>query len=198
MGGFAALCAQSLQPHYSLSHMAFERTPVFVPAPRDAPSVRSGDAQGARLYASAHPEVTVYPGPQSPRKAVTLRTLRAKYEKGQPITMVTAYDYPSAVHVSSSSSGSTSAAAWAAAERAKPRLTRQQRQACSNASSVCMLDTCAAASAGRVAGTGGPSMHTAQQEQQWSTAPTLQTRIVLCCSCRTASYRLTLQTSTSS
>lgn len=41
----------------------------------------------------------MYPGPQSPRKAVTLRTLRAKYEKGQPITMVTAYDYPSAVHV---------------------------------------------------------------------------------------------------
>lgn len=31
---------------------------------------------------------------------MTLRTLRSKYEKGQPITMVTAYDYPSAVHVS--------------------------------------------------------------------------------------------------
>lgn len=57
-------------------------------------------ARGNRHYASAHPEVTVYTGPQSPRKAVTLRTLRSKYEKGQPITMVTAYDYPSAVHVS--------------------------------------------------------------------------------------------------
>jgi hypothetical protein len=62
-------------------------------------------ARSTRHYASAHPEVTVYTGPQSPRKAVTLRTLRAKYEKGQPITMVTAYDYPSAVHVSSRDTG---------------------------------------------------------------------------------------------
>jgi hypothetical protein len=62
-------------------------------------------ARSTRQYASAHPEVTVYTGPQSPRKAVTLRTLRAKYEKGQPITMVTAYDYPSAVHVGRETGG---------------------------------------------------------------------------------------------
>ncbi|WIA10720.1 hypothetical protein OEZ85_010894 [Tetradesmus obliquus] len=49
--------------------------------------------------ASAHPEIQVYAGPQAPKKAVTLRTLRAKYEKQQPICMATAYDYPSAVHV---------------------------------------------------------------------------------------------------
>lgn len=71
---------------------------LLVSAPQEAPGAK---ARGARHYASAHPEVTVYTGPQSPRKAVTLRTLRAKYDKGQPITMVTAYDYPSAVHVSS-------------------------------------------------------------------------------------------------
>ena len=45
------------------------------------------------------PEATVYGGP-APRSArVTVRTLAAKYAKGDIITMVTAYDYPSAVHV---------------------------------------------------------------------------------------------------
>lgn len=44
---------------------------------------------------------TVYGGPSTQSaQAVTLRTLRAKYDKGVPISMVTAYDYPSAVHVS--------------------------------------------------------------------------------------------------
>ena len=39
--------------------------------------------------------------PQSPtqRKKVTVRTLRAKKRRGEPITMMTAYDYPSAVAV---------------------------------------------------------------------------------------------------
>jgi ketopantoate hydroxymethyltransferase len=42
----------------------------------------------------------VYTGPVSPSpKRVTLRTLRQKYESGEGISMVTAYDYPSAVHV---------------------------------------------------------------------------------------------------
>eukprot|EP00882_Tetradesmus_deserticola_P032530 GHRQ01036972.1.p1 GENE.GHRQ01036972.1~~GHRQ01036972.1.p1 ORF type:complete len:204 (-),score=39.55 GHRQ01036972.1:22-633(-) len=57
-------------------------------------------AQYARGMASAHPEIQVYAGPQPPKKAVTLRTLRAKYDRKQPICMATAYDYPSAVHVS--------------------------------------------------------------------------------------------------
>lgn len=40
-------------------------------------------------------------GPAAPSaKRVTLRTLREKYKRGEPISMVTAYDYPSAVHVS--------------------------------------------------------------------------------------------------
>lgn len=30
---------------------------------------------------------------------MTLRTLRKKYDLGEPLSMVTAYDYPSAVHV---------------------------------------------------------------------------------------------------
>ncbi|KAK1412220.1 hypothetical protein QVD17_33280 [Tagetes erecta] len=47
------------------------------------------------------PENTVYggPKPQNPDKRVTLTTLRTKHKKGEPITMVTAYDYPSAVHL---------------------------------------------------------------------------------------------------
>ncbi|KAH7282915.1 hypothetical protein KP509_35G053100 [Ceratopteris richardii] len=44
---------------------------------------------------------TVYggPKPQDPVKRVTLRHLASKYTKKKPITMLTAYDYPSAVHV---------------------------------------------------------------------------------------------------
>ncbi|XP_060668505.1 3-methyl-2-oxobutanoate hydroxymethyltransferase 1, mitochondrial isoform X3 [Ziziphus jujuba] len=47
------------------------------------------------------PENTVYGGPkvQSPNQRVTLTHLRQKHKKGEPITVVTAYDYPSAVHL---------------------------------------------------------------------------------------------------
>ncbi|KAK9074267.1 hypothetical protein SSX86_006864 [Deinandra increscens subsp. villosa] len=49
------------------------------------------------------PEDTVYggPKPQNPDERVTLTTLRKKHRKGEAITMVTAYDYPSAVHLDS-------------------------------------------------------------------------------------------------
>ena len=54
--------------------------------------------------ASIQPEETVYSGPKSaPPRRVTLRTLRQMYAKNEPISMVTAYDYPSAVHVSNCS-----------------------------------------------------------------------------------------------
>ena len=43
---------------------------------------------------------TIYSGPQAPLPAqVTLRTLQQKHAAAEPISMVTAYDYPSAVHV---------------------------------------------------------------------------------------------------
>lgn len=47
------------------------------------------------------PENTVYGGPksQSPAKRITLTHLQGKHQRGEPITMVTAYDYPSAVHI---------------------------------------------------------------------------------------------------
>ncbi|CAL4966123.1 unnamed protein product [Urochloa decumbens] len=63
-----------------------------------------------RLLSHA-PEAAVYggggaarPGHQEaapPARPVTLATLRGKHRRGEPITMVTAYDYSSAVHVDS-------------------------------------------------------------------------------------------------
>ncbi|CAI5514354.1 unnamed protein product, partial [Closterium sp. Naga37s-1] len=47
------------------------------------------------------PDSTVYggPKPEAGRKRVTLQQVGSKYRRGEPIVMVTAYDYPSAVHV---------------------------------------------------------------------------------------------------
>ncbi|KAA3469369.1 3-methyl-2-oxobutanoate hydroxymethyltransferase [Gossypium australe] len=47
------------------------------------------------------PENTVYggPTPQTADRRVTLNQLKQKYKKGEPITFVTAYDYPSTVHL---------------------------------------------------------------------------------------------------
>lgn len=55
--------------------------------------------RGTRYYATK-PEASIYGGPQagSPKR-VTLRALQQKYNKGEKLTMMTAYDYPSAVHV---------------------------------------------------------------------------------------------------
>lgn len=55
---------------------------------------------GVRMMSNM-PESTVYGGPktQTPNQRVTLNNLRLKHRRGEPITMVTAYDYPSAVHV---------------------------------------------------------------------------------------------------
>ncbi|CAN4120086.1 unnamed protein product [Withania somnifera] len=52
-------------------------------------------------FLSNIPENTVYggPKPQNPNQRVTLTTLRQKYKKGEPVTMVTGYDYPSSVHI---------------------------------------------------------------------------------------------------
>ncbi|KAL4373475.1 hypothetical protein HN51_007364 [Arachis hypogaea] len=47
------------------------------------------------------PENTVYSGPtsQTPNQRTTLAQLRQKYKNLKPISMITAYDYPSAVHI---------------------------------------------------------------------------------------------------
>lgn len=62
-----------------------------------SPHVLSGTL---RSFANV-PDAAVYSGPVSPSsvKRFTLRQLRSKYAAGKPISMLTAYDYPSAVHV---------------------------------------------------------------------------------------------------
>ncbi|OEL33186.1 3-methyl-2-oxobutanoate hydroxymethyltransferase 1, mitochondrial [Dichanthelium oligosanthes] len=61
--------------------------------------------QLARRLLSNVPESTVYGGPRpqesSAARRVTVTSLRGKHRRGEPITVVTAYDYPSAVHVDS-------------------------------------------------------------------------------------------------
>ncbi|XP_077223664.1 3-methyl-2-oxobutanoate hydroxymethyltransferase 1, mitochondrial-like [Tasmannia lanceolata] len=54
-----------------------------------------------RRWMSNVPENTVYggPKPQNHNQRVTLNHLKNKHRKGEPITMVTTYDYPSAVHL---------------------------------------------------------------------------------------------------
>ncbi len=65
---------------------------------------RGPTSSNSSRHFSIQPEDTVYGGPTAPLpKRVTLRTLQNKYRKKQPISMVTAYDYPSAVHVSNHS-----------------------------------------------------------------------------------------------
>ncbi|XP_039024815.1 3-methyl-2-oxobutanoate hydroxymethyltransferase 1, mitochondrial-like [Hibiscus syriacus] len=64
---------------------------------------KASSVSGARLIRrlSNVPENTVYggPKPQTPNQRMTLNQLKQKYKKGEPITVVTAYDYPSAVHL---------------------------------------------------------------------------------------------------
>ncbi|RWR80313.1 ketopantoate hydroxymethyltransferase family protein [Cinnamomum micranthum f. kanehirae] len=59
------------------------------------------NGNGWRRLMSNVPENTVYggPKPQNHSQRVTLNHLKQKHKKGTPITMVTAYDYPSAVHL---------------------------------------------------------------------------------------------------
>lgn len=78
---------------------SFSTTPLASNAHSE---VQGGSIMGQQTRSlSNKPENTVYGGPSaSVPKRVTLRTLRDKYVNGVPISMVTAYDYPSAVHVS--------------------------------------------------------------------------------------------------
>ena len=60
----------------------------------------SADAPQCARAVSNKPDATVYSGPSADRaKRVSLRMLRQKYRVGEKLTMVTAYDYPSAAHV---------------------------------------------------------------------------------------------------
>jgi 3-methyl-2-oxobutanoate hydroxymethyltransferase len=60
-------------------------------------AARGLSSGGAGKPAAPAPKVSSAPAP--PPKDVTIHTMAAKKKKGVPITMVTAYDFPSAVHV---------------------------------------------------------------------------------------------------
>ena len=62
--------------------------------------LKSKDVPALTRTFTNKPESLVYGGPvtQNPKR-VTLQTLRKLYADDVKITMVTAYDYPSAVHV---------------------------------------------------------------------------------------------------
>ena len=62
---------------------------------RESPAPRAHQRRGM----SHRPEDTVYGGPRPSEPRMTLKRLRAKYDAGERISVVTAYDYPSAVHV---------------------------------------------------------------------------------------------------
>lgn len=63
--------------------------------PVAARALSSGTGGGS----SSKPKPTITAAPAPPHKNITLHSLAAKTNRGEPITMVTAYDYPSAVHV---------------------------------------------------------------------------------------------------
>lgn len=117
------LCHCSGQPTRAASGM--ERRAVLLQPPRAhrlqvgwLPAALRLLTQACKLQLSWWPLVVAHnshapltaccSGPTSPSaKRVTLRTLRDKYRRGEPISMVTAYDYPSAVHVSPAAPGSS-------------------------------------------------------------------------------------------
>ncbi|CAO2161646.1 unnamed protein product [Urochloa humidicola] len=96
----AALAPVSHQPAHAPARIPGTRIATMRQSFRQLPSWR---------LLSHAPETAVYgggaarPGQEAvaPARPVTLATLRGKHRRGEPITMVTAYDYSSAVHVDS-------------------------------------------------------------------------------------------------
>lgn len=74
-------------------------TLAALPPGRPISSQSAWQVQRGTANSQGLPTSSVYSGPSPPAKRVTLRMLRNKYKQEEPITMVTAYDYPSAVHV---------------------------------------------------------------------------------------------------
>jgi 3-methyl-2-oxobutanoate hydroxymethyltransferase len=90
--------AQRLTAAASHSLVAAPRRAAQCPATATATAAHTRTASRAM---SNKPEDLVYGGPKPPSgDRMTLRKLASKYRKGERISVVTAYDYPSAVHVS--------------------------------------------------------------------------------------------------
>ncbi|GJN32176.1 hypothetical protein PR202_gb20660 [Eleusine coracana subsp. coracana] len=99
-----SVCHQSAQVH-ATRIAGTTATPATTKMPWLQPLFRQ---QASWRLLSNAPETTVYGGGSAAangqdqaRRRVTLTTLRGKYRRGEPMTMVTAYDYSSAVHVDS-------------------------------------------------------------------------------------------------
>ena len=75
-----------------------DRVPTF---PTQLCFALSGGSQQRRW--SNKPVDAVYGGPKPAAERMTLRKLAGKHRRGERISVVTAYDYPSAVHVSDAS-----------------------------------------------------------------------------------------------
>lgn len=95
------LCSPILHTHLGhLHNFLHTSSRLFSSSPRKSHAPSKPSFQIRQM--SNLPESTVYGGPQSaPTQRFNLRLLQRKYKAGEPITVVTAYDYPSAVHVDS-------------------------------------------------------------------------------------------------
>ncbi|KAJ4843875.1 3-methyl-2-oxobutanoate hydroxymethyltransferase 2, mitochondrial [Turnera subulata] len=82
------------------TYLSRTRTSSSSAAAAIKPHLSSFLRRGVRCMSNV-PENTVYggPKPQNPNQRITLTQIRQKHRKGEPITVVTAYDYPSAVHL---------------------------------------------------------------------------------------------------
>ncbi|PON68028.1 Ketopantoate hydroxymethyltransferase [Parasponia andersonii] len=93
---------KAIPRHFLTPHsLSLTRMALFTAISRAALAHRARATTLFHRFMSNIPENTVYGGPtaQTLNERVTLAHLRQKHKKGQPITVVTAYDYPSAVHL---------------------------------------------------------------------------------------------------
>uniref|UniRef100_A0A0D9UYH8 3-methyl-2-oxobutanoate hydroxymethyltransferase n=1 Tax=Leersia perrieri TaxID=77586 RepID=A0A0D9UYH8_9ORYZ len=92
-------------PSSIISPSSLSRQLRCTPPPHHSRVSRRATSNGAPAPSPAPPEpAAVYGGGGANQQAaaprrVTLATLRGKHRRGEPISMVTAYDYPSGVHV---------------------------------------------------------------------------------------------------
>jgi Ketopantoate hydroxymethyltransferase len=93
-----------MMAHAAAARACYSQLPAFAPLSTCIADMAAllccsaGPSRGRHL--ATKPEATVYSGPSaSAPSRVNLRVLRQKYAQGQKLSMVTAYDYPSAAHV---------------------------------------------------------------------------------------------------
>eukprot|EP00892_Ulva_mutabilis_P002396 jgi/Ulvmu1/12157/UM085_0021.1 len=100
---FASACIGTGSPavgHDNMTHARQSAGVVWQSVSKHVGTISYATSSFLRRNFATKPDATVYGGPKAPVPSrVTLRVLQQKYRTGQKISMVTAYDYPSAVHV---------------------------------------------------------------------------------------------------